>query len=129
MHWRYEEEFSIYDMEHKESSLNDLMDSDEYEFFVGLNLDDEIVGYMECFFKDGQLEVGHGLNPDFLGKGLSYDFITNSIEFAVEYYEYEGSSITICVEPFNKRAIKVYSRIGFNTIRETDEYIEMELEL
>lgn len=125
--WRYEEEFACYDIEDRLTTINKLFEREEYDFFVGLGIDGEVVGYMECFFKDGILEVGHGLNPMLIGQGLSYDFIENSIEFAVEHYDYAGEVIRILIEPFNRRAFKVYSRVGFTTVEETDDFIKMEL--
>jgi|LGVF01.2.fsa_nt_gb RimJ/RimL family protein N-acetyltransferase len=126
--WKYEEEFACYDMEDRLTTINQLFDQDGYDFFVGLNEFDEIIGYMECFFKDDILEVGHGLNPEIVGQGLSYDFVSNSIEYAIEYYDYTGETVRILVEPFNKRALKVYSRVGFNVVEETDEFIMMDLD-
>lgn len=127
--WHYEDEYSCYDMEDKLTTINKLFDLEEYDFFVGLGIDDEVIGYMECFFKDGVLEVGHGLNPMMIGQGLSYDFIESSIEFAVEYYDYTGEVIRILIEPFNKRAFKVYTRVGFTTVEETPSYVKMELNI
>ncbi len=127
--WRYEEDFACYDMEDRLTTINQLFDKEGYEFFVGLSIDDEIVGYMECFFKEDVMELGHGLNPMMIGQGLSYDFIECSIEFAVEHYDYSGDIIRILIEPFNKRAFKVYSRIGFNTVEETGEFVKMELNI
>ncbi|MBN2260535.1 MAG: GNAT family N-acetyltransferase [Clostridiales bacterium] len=126
--WKYPDEFVCYDMEDKLTTINQLFDKEGYDFFVGINLFDEIVGYMECFFKDDMLEVGQGLNPVMIGQGLSYDFISESIEYAVEYYGYTGDAIRILVEPFNKRAMRVYLRVGFVVVEKTDEFIMMELE-
>jgi RimJ/RimL family protein N-acetyltransferase len=128
--WKYEGELSIYDLENHETTLSELMDNDNYDFFVGISEEDELVGYLECFFKeDGTMEIGHGLNPTFMGKGLSYDFISESIDFAIEFYDYNNETIIICVEPFNAVAKKVYSRIGFDVVEEEDEFIQMELHI
>lgn len=128
--WKYEGEFSIYDMENHETKLSELLEQENYEFFVGINEEvGELVGYIECFYKDGVLEVGHGLNPSFMGKRLSYDFILESIEFAIEFHDYTGDAIKVCIEPFNTLARKVYSRVGFNVVEEEEDFIEMELEL
>jgi RimJ/RimL family protein N-acetyltransferase len=125
--WKYGEEFSCYDMEDRLTTINQLFEKEGYDFFVGIDIDNEIVGYMECFFKDDVLEVGHGLNPILIGQGLSYDFIMSSIEFAVEEYNYVGDIIRILIEPFNKRAFRIYSRIGFITVEETEKHIMMEI--
>ena len=127
--WKYDDEYTCFDMEDKLTTINNLFQEEGYEFFVGLGQEDMIVGYLECFFKEEMLEVGHGLNPLLVGQGLSYDFIMDSIEFAVEYYDYTGDVIRILVQPFNTRALKVYSRVGFTTVRETDDFIMMELNI
>lgn len=127
--WKYEEEYACYDIEDRISSISKLFEESDYDFFVGFNESEEMVGYMECFFKEDILEVGHGLNPIFIGKGLSYDFILDSIEYAVEKYDYSGEVIRILIEPFNKRALKVYQRIGFTIIEETLQYIKLELDM
>lgn len=127
--WKYEGEYSIYDVDKKKADIDELLNSGDYDCFVSVDDYDEPLGFLECTFDDGVLEITNFLRPDLTGKGLGLDFVTACIDFLIEHYDYSGDSIKLIVQHFNKRAIKVYKRIGFVVSEEGDDWLEMTLEL
>lgn len=61
--------------------------------------------------------MGWGLNPKLCGKGLGKKFVSQCVDFAAKEYDYKGEFVRCGVAAFNKRAIKVYERLGFETFR------------
>ncbi|MEF2965846.1 GNAT family protein [Paenibacillus sp. M1] len=55
--------------------------------------------------------IWKGLNPSLTGKGKGVDFLASCIQFVQE--NYQTSNLQLVVAEFNKRAIKVYERVGF----------------
>ncbi len=128
--WKYDGEYSVYDIEHKKTDIEEMYKSDKYDCFVAVNESNELVGFLECSFNnDLVLEMSNFLRPDLTGTGIGTDFVSECIDFAVEFYNYEGSEMKLYVYHFNERAIKVYERVGFTKTDECDEWSEMTLEL
>lgn len=127
--WKYEGEYSVYDVDKKKADIEDLLNSDDYTCFVAVDDYDEPLGFLECTFDDDILELANFLRPDLTGKGLGSDYVSACIDFLIEYYDYAGESIKLIVQNFNRRAIKVYERIGFVISDEGEDWIEMMLEL
>ncbi|MGO1372397.1 MAG: GNAT family N-acetyltransferase [Senegalia sp. (in: firmicutes)] len=64
--------------------------------------------------------IGWGLKPELCGKGLGEKFVSACVDFAIKEYDYKGEYVHFGVAEFNKRAIKVYERLGFETFRECE---------
>ena len=64
------------------------------------------------------MDYGLGLRPDLTGKGSGSDFVRAGLDFAQS--QFSPKTIQLHVAAFNKRAIKVYQRIGF---REVEHYM------
>jgi ribosomal-protein-alanine N-acetyltransferase len=128
--WKYEGAYSVYDIEHNKSDIEGIMNSVNYDCFIALDEAQNPLGFLECALDDEQiLEISNFLRPDLTGRGIGSDFISSCIDFVMEYYGYDGTHIKLFVESFNKRAIKVYERVGFVVVDEVDDWIEMILEL
>lgn len=127
--WRYEGEYSVYDVDKNKADIDDMLNSDAYDCFVAVDEYDEPLGFLECTFDNGIMEITNFLRPDLTGKGLGSDFVTACIDFLIEHYDYTEDSVKLIVQHFNKRAIKVYQRIGFVVTDEGDDWVEMVLEL
>ena len=56
-------------------------------------------------------EIGLGLRPDLAGHGLGEPFVRSCLRFAAT--ELGAQSYTLAVAAFNRRAITVYKRAGF----------------
>lgn len=99
--------------------------------FAVLDQDDELVGEPTTEFfdvddeyiepeevdarrlEDAEMWIGFGLRPDLTGRGLGTGFATACVEFAHRRHDYTGDYVRLAVAPFNKRAISVYKRAGF----------------
>lgn len=128
--WKYEGAYTIYDIDHSDDDIEGIINSQNYDCFIALDDAQNPLGFLECAFDDNnELEISNFLRPDLTGRGIGTDFVSACLEFAIDYYGYEGSQIKLFVESFNKRAIKVYERVGFVVVDELDDWIEMALEL
>lgn len=125
--WRYDGIYAFYDMDQDREDLGELLDPANWEnrYFAALNENRELAGYFIYEFPDGIMRIGLGLKPQLTGKGLGKEFVLQGIGFGVKHFSYKNDSIDLLVAAFNKRAIKVYEKIGFtrikNFIQETNE--------
>ncbi len=71
-----------------------------------------------------EMWIGFGLKPSLTGQGLGENFSRACIAFAMKQYNYHGEYIKLGVPAFNKRALKVYERIGFEEFER--EFVEQE---
>ncbi|MFD3446059.1 GNAT family N-acetyltransferase [Microbacteriaceae bacterium 4G12] len=114
--WHYEGEYSFYDMEADmedlEEFLNDEMRGDA-TFVVREN--DRVVGFFSFHKIDNQtVDIGLGMRPDITGSGLGLKFVKAGLAFSKE--KYQPKYLTLSVATFNKRAIKVYKKAGFEAV-------------
>ena len=58
------------------------------------------------------------------GKGLGKEFVSQCIQFAVKEHDYKGEFVRCGVASFNKRAIKVYQKVGFEIFLEREFVID-----
>ncbi len=89
-------------------------------------LNKEIFGLVECYLQDdGIIELGLALNPKFVGKGLSTNFILRSIDFISREYQYKKTYVQLTVEVENKSAYYAYVKAGFVEETRRDKEILM----
>lgn len=111
--WKYDGEYSFYDM---------TADLEDYEEFIDEKLrnkndyyeaiaDNEVVGFFSILRKDFSIEIGLGLRPDICGKGIGKQFINEILDFIDKHYKF--NKLIMNVATFNQRAIKVYHLCGF----------------
>ncbi len=127
--WKTPFRYACFDVENHETTLDDLISSAEFDSFIALTPDDELVGFAECTFIDEDMRVGIALMPDFQGKGIGFDFVESALEYLQEYYEYMGGTITTTLMPDDTHAIEVFERVGFTITIEDKEHVELELVL
>jgi len=121
--------YDCYNINHEPEDIDDLLDdSDGYEFFVSF-INEEIIGYIECYFENEVLEVGMALLPEHISKGVGTDFVSQAIEYLINHYEYAGEVIRSFISINDSRAIEVMERVGFNKIDTTKKWVEMELSI
>ena len=123
--WRYDEPYSVYDGD--PTSVDSLL---EPRFLYHSVYDErgELVGYF-CFGEDARvsagrrlglyereqvLDIGLGMRPDLAGRGLGEEFVRAGLRFAKETYSPPAFRLTVAA--FNQRAIRVYERVGFETV-------------
>jgi ribosomal-protein-alanine N-acetyltransferase len=135
--WKYENEYSIYDYSNE---ADHMLDEDGWDngIFAVLNENMELIGELSIEFFDEQgqytayrdfgneklinereMWIGFGLRPDLVGKGHGTGFVTACVEFAVQNYHYRGEFVRLGVAKFNQRAIKTYTRAGFQEFNQT----------
>ncbi|MFC4559016.1 GNAT family N-acetyltransferase [Virgibacillus kekensis] len=132
--WHYDGEYAFYDMEADEEDLAEFVDPEARGDLVYSVLDgNRLIGFFSfARTNDHTLDIGLGMSPDLTGKGAGLEFVQAGLEFAKE--SLNPQKITLAVAAFNKRAIKVYERAGFEitstfsqaTNGSTYEFVKME---
>ncbi|WP_273327282.1 GNAT family N-acetyltransferase [Vallitalea guaymasensis] len=120
--WTYEQPYNIYSGDGSNEYMDELLVG---SYYTVLNEKDDIIGFY-CFGKAAQvpagneygayektnfLDVGLGIRPDLCGKGIGYDFMVKQLEYAQSKLTSENFRLTVA--DFNKRAIKLYEKLGF----------------
>lgn len=122
--WRYPPPYDFYDASADEEDLRELLDRAS-PYYAALDERDELVGFF-CFKQTAQvpagltagayadadaLDVGLGMRPDLTGRGLGLAFVAAGLAFARQTFA--PASFRLTVATFNRRAIAVYARAGF----------------
>jgi ribosomal-protein-alanine N-acetyltransferase len=112
--WHYDGVYAFYDADQDLEDLHELLDpqgrADRY--YAVVDEYGELVGFFS-FNQDvnGDVTLGLGLRPDLTGKGLGQAFLASGLAFAKEKFSPE--TFRLSVATFNRRAIRVYERAGF----------------
>lgn len=111
--WRYEEKLSFYD---GDGSTDELLNGE----YRAVYCDSELIGFY-CYGESAcvggyaydrqAIDMGLGLRPDSVGKGLGRAFVQKGIEQAQA--EFPGREIRLTVACFNEVATRVYAQLGF----------------
>jgi [ribosomal protein S18]-alanine N-acetyltransferase len=64
---------------------------------------------------DTSIEIGLGLHPGWTGRGLGRSFVEAGLDYGRRRFATDRSRLSVA--SFNRRAITVYERAGFVTIR------------
>jgi ribosomal-protein-alanine N-acetyltransferase len=142
--WHYDGQYATYDLQGDLEDDNELLDrrSPHYAVrdergeligFFGFGSSSSIQEHSEpyLFSENGSLLVGLGMRPDLTGKGLGVEFVQAGLDFARR--EFAPRTFRLYVMSWNKRAIKVYEKVGFQQMRRVlqknihgeNEFIEM----
>ena len=112
--WRYPEPYSFYNWTADPDDLRELLDPSlrGEAYWAVKNEAGELVGHFSFKPKDEQtVEIGLGLRPDLIGRGLGGSFLAAGLEFAQT--QFAPARFVLSVATFNERAITVYERAGF----------------
>jgi RimJ/RimL family protein N-acetyltransferase len=131
LRWRYEPPYDIYNL-----YSGDEIDKEKFEkevrYFLDpchachsiFNQDGVLVGYC-TFGKDGQvpggdysadaLDIGLGVHPDWTGQGHGTTFARAVLDFANRGFSPVAFRVTVA--EFNKRALRVWSKLGFQPVQ------------
>ncbi|HEU5348286.1 MAG TPA: GNAT family N-acetyltransferase [Ktedonobacterales bacterium] len=128
--WRYPAPYDTYNVSigDEQAALTEMLDA-RSPWFVAFDADGAPMGYC-CFgtaaavgwqgeprlwtTDDKTLSIGLGLRPDLTGQHLGLPFFTAIMDFAAEQFAPEA--FRLFVLPFNRRAIRVYERAGFQHV-------------
>ncbi len=114
--WHYDGEYAFYDPEADPEDLAELLDPALRgdSMFAVRDSAGELVGFFAFQNTDAVVDFGLGLRPDLTGKGLGAAFVRAGLDFAQS--RFSPKAIQLRVAAFNKRAIKVYQRVGFKEV-------------
>jgi len=115
--WRYPGEYSFYDADADPDDLAELLDPAEWgsRYFAADELaGHELAGFLMVKLHGRVAEIGLGLRPDLTGRGLGEPFLRTCLRFASAVLG--ATSYTLAVAAFNRRAITVYERAGFQQV-------------
>ncbi len=123
--WRYTGVHEVYSFEDNEETFNELVNLD---YYVVINSNNELEGFF-CMGKAAivpygkrfgvyddrsYLDIGIGLNPENVGKRKGYPFFMYCINYIKK--EFKINRFRLTVYDFNKSAIQVYHRSGFQIV-------------
>jgi len=118
--WRYPGEYAFYDADADPDDLAELLDPAEWghRYFAADELGrPELAGFLVVKLTGRVAEIGLGLRPGLTGRGLGESFVRACLRFAAAALG--AQSYTLAVAAFNRRAITVYERAGF---QETERF-------
>lgn len=114
--WKYEDEYSIYDRE--EADVADVLDPASGD--LALIADGDFVGFCS-FGADGQVpggsyddeavDIGIGLSPAHVGRGLGAAAVESVVAFAAS--RYPGKALRATIASFNLRSRRTFEKAGF----------------
>lgn len=112
MEWKYEGIYSFYNNDKTKAKKEWASNiHNEENTFVLYDEQNQLMG--NCCFdveEDG-IMFGVQMRPDLTGKGMGTEIIKKILDFGREKYKFD--EIKLCVAKFNKRAIRVYEKLGF----------------
>ena len=118
--WQYETPYSIYSLSKKDIPV--LLNADNRYFRVQ-DESGQLMGYC-CFGEEAKvpggeyidsephvIDVGLGMHPKIVGKGLGKAFVVAILRFATE--QFKPKRFRVSIAEFNKRSQITFSRLGF----------------
>lgn len=115
--WHFEGVYSFYDNDIQKEKLDWYWSSIENEdAFSIYNDHNELVGSCEFSIDEGEYIMGLQMKPELTGQGMGVEFSNAVIKFGKERYDFKA--LYLAVATFNKRATKVYEKLGFEVIEE-----------
>jgi ribosomal-protein-alanine N-acetyltransferase len=117
--WHYDGEYTFYDFDQDAGDLAELLDLASWgDAYYAVDDDDgALVGFVQFVTRGELVDVGLGLRPELVGRGLGAAFLDSALRFATDHFGIDR--FTLDVAAFNRRAITVYERAGF---RETERF-------
>lgn len=125
--WKYEGIYSFYDNDKTEAKKNWASNiHNEENAFAMYNEENDLIG--NCGFdydeEDDIFTLGVQMRPSLTGKGFGAEVVEAILKFGKETYKF--NELDLIVAKFNKRAIKVYEKLGFKIIDEFTWYVNEE---
>ena len=114
--WKYDGIYAFYDWADDLAELLDPVPRENEQLHAVLDDHGTQVGFYGFKLDGCTVEFGLGLRPDLTGRGLGLEFLNAGLEFILE--NHTPDTFRLQVAAFNKRAIRVYQRAGFQRTRE-----------
>ena len=115
--WRYRGEYSFYNADADADDLAELLDPagwGQRYFAADETAHHELAGFLEVKLTGREAEIGLGLRPGLTGHGAGESFVRACLRFASAALG--AQRYTLAVAAFNRRAITVYERAGFQEV-------------
>lgn len=117
--WKYEGIYSFYDNDKTDAKKQWASNiHNEKNTFAMYNMNNELIGNCSFDFDEDKIMLGVQMRPNLTGKGMGTEIVKRILDFGKEKYKF--NEIELFVAKFNKRAIRIYEKLGFKTI---DEFI------
>jgi [ribosomal protein S18]-alanine N-acetyltransferase len=115
--WHYQAPYDFYDATADADDLAELLDPElrAGNYLAAVDRGGAVVGFAQLVAEGGTVDVGLGLRPDLTGRGLGAAFLESVLSEARS--RHAPKRFTLSVAAFNRRAITVYERAGFVTVR------------
>lgn len=124
--WEYEQPYDFYNCELTDEDLKEKLDG---SYFALVNDKQEVVGFfctgenaqvpvgkLDGVYLEDSIDMGLGMNPNFVGKGNGFEFC--SFILCHIQKNNKGTPIRLTVAKFNQRAIHLYAKLGFVKVNE-----------
>ena len=115
--WHYQPPYDFYDATADADDLAELLDPElrAGNYLAVVDRGGAVVGFAQLVAEGGTVDVGLGLRPDLTGRGLGAAFLASVLSEARS--RHAPKRFTLSVAAFNRRAITIYERAGFVTVR------------
>lgn len=131
--WKYHPPYDFYDVTADIDDYEEFIDPRRWpDLFFTVHAEEELCGFFSLHPCGDLMELGLGMRPNLVGRGMGVSFVSSCLRYAVDTCGVTRP-IVLKVASFNERAIKVYERVGFEVFRtcmqETNgsafEFVEM----
>ncbi|MBM7614882.1 GNAT family N-acetyltransferase [Alkaliphilus hydrothermalis] len=122
--WKYEGEYSFYNNDKTEVKQQWARNiHTEENAFVLYNDEQELMGNFSFDYDDEKdvFMFGVQMRPSLTGRGMGTEIISAVLDFGREKYKFD--KLELLVAKFNKRAIRVYEKLGFEKIDELTWFV------
>lgn len=121
--WKYLGKYSVYNMmpfKKLVESQNSILDKEKSKNYFCYLKKKEVVGYTRIYLVDEDTAyVGIRVKPKYCGRGYGEYLLRDTINTARK--KYPKYKIGLEVRTFNKRAIRLYKRIGFIKVNQLNK--------
>lgn len=121
--WRYPAPYDFYNLDKDAQDLEEFADRRSWEatelgdreVLLAVHRDGELAGFFSFAGSADCCTIGLGLAPSLTGRSLGRDFVAAGLRYGKERWRVRRFRLEVAT--FNRRAITVYERLGFETIR------------
>lgn len=126
--WQYAAPYEIYSFTDNEAEVDELLNGLHFAIYSN----DSLVGFAaigwsaqiqdekvkEIYSDESYTDIAFGLKPELCGQGHGACFVNSIISYVKELFEDDGIRLTVHRD--NKRACKLYEKLGFKEIHAFD---------
>jgi [ribosomal protein S18]-alanine N-acetyltransferase len=121
--WHYEPPYDFYDLASDPGDAAEMRDPAHAEHYRAVIADEDkrVDAFWYFDWPGDAVEVGIGLRPELTGRGRGESFLSAQLDYAAATWR--PATFRLFVAAWNKRAIRLYERLGFREVgRETRRF-------